>query len=60
MDEAALRHAYTKTALHRLGITFERAVAIEGVRIAMEGSARRASPQPVRDKRARADRRIAA
>lgn len=47
MDEAALRRAYEKTAPYRMGIPFERAVQIEGVRIALAGSARRASPQPV-------------
>ena len=46
MDEAALRHAYTKTALFRIGIPFERAIKLESVRIALEGSARRCKPQP--------------
>lgn len=41
----ALRTAYQKTAFHRLGIPFERAIALEGVRIALEGSARRSKPQ---------------
>ena len=40
-----LRTAYEKTALHRMGIPFERAIKLEGVRIAMEGSARRSTPQ---------------
>lgn len=42
----ALRTAYDKTALARLGIPFERAMALESVRIALEGSVRRSQPQP--------------
>lgn len=42
----ALRTAYEKTALARMGIPFERAIKLEGVRIAMEGSVRRSTPQP--------------
>ncbi|MFZ5529595.1 MAG: hypothetical protein ACOY4U_00860 [Pseudomonadota bacterium] len=42
----ALRTAYDKTALARMGIPFERAIEIEAVRIALEGSARRCAPQP--------------
>jgi len=42
----ALRTAYAKTALARMGIPFERAIALESVRIALEGSARRSQPQP--------------
>jgi hypothetical protein len=40
----ALRTAYLKTALHRMGIPFERAVKLDAVRIALEGSARRSTP----------------
>ena len=42
----ALRTAYDKTALARLGIPFERAMELESVRIALEGSVRRSQPQP--------------
>lgn len=42
----ALRTAYQKTAFYRLGIPFERAIELEGVRIALEGSARRSKPKP--------------
>lgn len=45
MDEKALRAAYEKTALHRMGLPFERAVDLEMVRIALEGSARRCAPK---------------
>ena len=44
MDDAALREAYKKTAWFRLAIPFEQAIKIEGVRIALEGSARRSQP----------------
>lgn len=47
MDEQLLRRAYTKTALFRLGIAFERAVQSELVRRALEGSALRSKPQAV-------------
>lgn len=45
MDQA-LRTAYTKTALHRMGIPFERAIKLDAVRIPLEGSVRRSNPQP--------------
>lgn len=45
MDEQLLRLAYEKTALFRLGIAFERAIQIESVRRALEGSALRSKPQ---------------
>lgn len=51
MDEAALRTAYEKTAMFRMGIPFERAVDLQSVRRALEGSARRSQPnaaQPAR------------
>lgn len=45
MDEHQLRNAYAKTAMHRIGVPFERAVAIVEVRRALEASARRSKPQ---------------
>ncbi|MDP1925743.1 MAG: hypothetical protein Q8K57_13295 [Thiobacillus sp.] len=45
MDQA-LRTAYTKTALHRMGIPFERAILLDAVRIPLEGSVRRSQQQP--------------
>ena len=45
MDQA-LRTAYTKTALYRMGIPFERAILLDAVRIPLEGSVRRSNPQP--------------
>lgn len=41
----SLRTAYERTAMHRLGIPFERAVAIKEVRRALESSAARSTPQ---------------
>lgn len=40
----ALRTAYAKTAFARMGIPFERAIKLEFVRVALEGSARRSQP----------------
>lgn len=45
MDENQLRIAYTKTALHRIGVPFERAIRTAEVRRALEASARRSTPQ---------------
>ncbi|MCK9386055.1 MAG: hypothetical protein M0Q15_15710 [Nevskia sp.] len=45
MDQA-LRTAYLKTALHRMGIPFERAILLDAVRIPLEGSVRRSQQQP--------------
>ena len=42
----ALRTAYDKTALARMGIPFDRAIELASVRIALEGSVRRSQPQP--------------
>jgi hypothetical protein len=42
----ALRIAYEKTALHRMGIPFADAIRLDAVRIALEGSVRRSQPQP--------------
>lgn len=42
----ALRTAYAKTALARMGVPFDRAMELDSVRIALEGSARRSQPQP--------------
>lgn len=45
MDAAALQQAYQRTAWHRLGIPFAQAVALPGVRTALEASARRSQPK---------------
>lgn len=47
----ALRSAYQKTALHRMGIPFERAIKLDAVRIPLEGSVRRSqsiAPPPAK------------
>lgn len=50
----ALRTAYAKTALARMGIPFERAIELASVRIALEGGVRRSAPQPTTARTARA------
>lgn len=47
LTDDQLRTAYEKTVLHRMGIPIERAIELESVRIALEGSARRSMPQPM-------------
>ncbi len=53
MDQA-LRTAYTKTALHRMGIPFERAILLDAVRIPLEGSVRRMQQQAATKQRSAA------
>lgn len=45
MDESLLRIAYEQTAMHRVGVPFERAIAIKEVRRALEASVRRSADQ---------------
>lgn len=40
MSDELLRAHYANTALHRMGIPFERGMQIDAVRIAVEGAAR--------------------
>lgn len=44
-DDAIMRNAYEKTALHRMGIPLERALQSASVRIVLEGSIKRARTQ---------------
>ncbi|WP_310445921.1 hypothetical protein [Thiobacillus sp.] len=45
VSDDELRQAYQKTALHRMGIPFERAIQLDAVRIPLEGSVRRSTQQ---------------
>ena len=47
VSDDELRQAYKKTALHRMGIPFERAIQLDAVRIPLEGSVRRPTHSPV-------------
>lgn len=52
MNPADLRAHYARTALARMGIAFERGMAIAAVRIAVEGAARAAQRMAKADRAA--------
>lgn len=47
--DGQLRIAYEKTAFFRMGIPFERAIQLEGVRIALGGSVRRSRDGAIKE-----------